>query len=227
MKKSEVKSFDGKDGRQAYIIYDDNIYDVTPSKMWKNGHHMNSHSAGNDLTDTIEVAPHGPEMLERFSKVGNLEKDAEEFARDRKDRLRRLYQIFHLHPVLLHFPIGILNFAAFMQLLFLITRDPSFESAACYSLLVGVLSAFPATATGIFSWWVNYDLVFSSIFKKKLMFSIVLLTMGTAAMVIRLLVPMVSVDGSGLTYLYNIMLFCCIPTMAFVAFNGGKITWPS
>lgn len=68
----ELKQYDGKDGRPAYVAVDGIIYDVTDSSFWKNGSH-NGYSAGNDLTDAIKTkSPHGVANLERVLVIGEL-----------------------------------------------------------------------------------------------------------------------------------------------------------
>ncbi len=42
----ELSSFDGINKRPSYFAYQGTIYDVTLSKLWKNGSHMMKHSAG-------------------------------------------------------------------------------------------------------------------------------------------------------------------------------------
>ncbi len=49
----ELKEFNGKDGKAAYIAVDGVIYDVTNSSRWKNGEH-NDFFAGNDLSEGIK-----------------------------------------------------------------------------------------------------------------------------------------------------------------------------
>lgn len=51
------------------------MYDVSSSFLWKNGNHQVLHNAGKDLTDSLEEAPHGVDLLERFPVVGTLHKD--------------------------------------------------------------------------------------------------------------------------------------------------------
>ncbi len=79
----ELSHFDGTDKRPAYITYKGNIYDVTLSKLWKNGTHLLKHSAGRDLTGSLEAAPHGEEEVLAMPKVGRLltagEKPAQPF----------------------------------------------------------------------------------------------------------------------------------------------------
>lgn len=60
---AELSRFDGKEDRPAYFAYDGRVFDVTASKLWKNGLHMGLHAAGEDLTDALIRAPHGKEKV--------------------------------------------------------------------------------------------------------------------------------------------------------------------
>jgi predicted heme/steroid binding protein/uncharacterized membrane protein len=66
-----LSSYDGREGGKAFAAVDGIIYDVTESRMWKNGKHAR-HLAGMDLSSALKQAPHGPEKLEAFPKVGTL-----------------------------------------------------------------------------------------------------------------------------------------------------------
>jgi len=68
----ELKQYDGKDGRPAYIAYKGKVYDVTGNFLWLNGDHQGEHAAGKDLTEEIASAPHGEENLERVKLIGTL-----------------------------------------------------------------------------------------------------------------------------------------------------------
>lgn len=70
--KEELKEYNGKRGKPAYIAYKGKVYDVTESYLWEDGEHQSEHIAGRDLTIEIEDAPHGVEVLERFPVVGKL-----------------------------------------------------------------------------------------------------------------------------------------------------------
>jgi predicted heme/steroid binding protein/uncharacterized membrane protein len=69
--------FDGKDGRSAYVAYKGLIYDMTGSKLWKDGSHMMKHAAGNDLTDFLRTAPHGDDKVLAMPLAGKLLAPAE------------------------------------------------------------------------------------------------------------------------------------------------------
>jgi predicted heme/steroid binding protein len=67
----ELKQYDGQDGRPAYVAYDGVVYDVSDSAMWDDGDHMGAHSAGEDLTEAHDEAPHDVHILD-YPKVGTL-----------------------------------------------------------------------------------------------------------------------------------------------------------
>lgn len=70
---SDLKKFDGKNGRKAYVAVNGIVYDVTHSKVWKNGEHMRQHSAGSELTyEIINLSPHGLSKLDNVYPVGVL-----------------------------------------------------------------------------------------------------------------------------------------------------------
>jgi predicted heme/steroid binding protein/uncharacterized membrane protein len=68
----DLQYFDGKENRPVYFAYKGKIYDVSSSKLWKDGTHLNKHHAGNDLTDILETAPHEEDKILKMSVVGEL-----------------------------------------------------------------------------------------------------------------------------------------------------------
>lgn len=71
----QLKEFDGKDGRPAYVAADGVIYDLTSSRLWRGGVHDPGHGdvkAGTDVTALLEKSPHGKEHFYRFPIVGEL-----------------------------------------------------------------------------------------------------------------------------------------------------------
>ncbi|MDA8139701.1 MAG: multiheme c-type cytochrome [Desulfobacteraceae bacterium] len=73
---SSLQRFDGADGRPAYFVHDQMIYDASQSPKWKNGRHFGKHQAGTDLTEALKGAPHGPEVFERIRAVGRPQAEA-------------------------------------------------------------------------------------------------------------------------------------------------------
>lgn len=68
----ELKKYDGKDGRPAYIAYKGKIYDVSDDFLWVEGDHQGEHVAGKDLTEDMSRAPHAEDVLERVPLIGVL-----------------------------------------------------------------------------------------------------------------------------------------------------------
>ncbi len=68
----ELKEYNGKNGKPAYIAYKGKVYDVTDDYLWTDGEHQGEHSAGADLTEKMSLAPHMEDVLERVKLVGTL-----------------------------------------------------------------------------------------------------------------------------------------------------------
>ena len=68
----ELKEYNGKNGKPAYIAYKGKVYDVTDDYLWTDGEHQGEHSAGADLTEKMPLAPHMEDVLERVKLVGTL-----------------------------------------------------------------------------------------------------------------------------------------------------------
>ncbi len=68
----ELEEYNGKNGKPAYIAYQGKVYDLSQSSLWGDGEHMGMHQAGKDLTEELELAPHGEEVLERAKLIGVL-----------------------------------------------------------------------------------------------------------------------------------------------------------
>ena len=61
----------GQDKPDIWVAYKGVIYNVTNSKLWKNGKHY-EHWAGQDLTDELKDAPHTERVFETLEVIGRL-----------------------------------------------------------------------------------------------------------------------------------------------------------
>ncbi len=68
----DLSHFDGSENRPAYLAYKGRVYDVGSSRFWKGGTHFRKHSAGADLTDILNTAPHGEEKVLQMPVVAEL-----------------------------------------------------------------------------------------------------------------------------------------------------------
>jgi predicted heme/steroid binding protein/uncharacterized membrane protein len=75
---AELHGFDGREGKPAYVAFKGSVYDVTGSRLWRDGAHLKKHSAGNDLTEILKTAPHGEEKILAMKRIGRLRPGIEE-----------------------------------------------------------------------------------------------------------------------------------------------------
>jgi predicted heme/steroid binding protein len=70
--RSQLALRNGSDKPEIWVAYKGCIYDVSKSRLWRNGLHYNIHWAGQDLTDELENAPHADYVFKRFKIIGKL-----------------------------------------------------------------------------------------------------------------------------------------------------------
>lgn len=203
MTKEQLKEFNGKDGKPAYIGYKGKVYDVSKSDFWPAGEHMGRFKAGEDLTDSIDMSPHGEKNIFRFAEVDVLEDgtaqktntetvvpNSENMLSDMDKKMiakRQWYKKNHPHPKLIHFPIGMYGFAFFVQVLAAILGGASGSFLTATSLIAtvfGTLFLIPAIASGALSFYINYNGFANSILKQKMIGSVILLITGVIAIII-------------------------------------------
>jgi predicted heme/steroid binding protein len=69
--KSQLALRNGQDRDEIWIAFRGQIYDVTTSRLWRNGKHY-EHWAGQDLTEELSDAPHTETVFDKFEVVGVL-----------------------------------------------------------------------------------------------------------------------------------------------------------
>lgn len=69
--KNQLALRNGQDREEVWVAYKQVIYDVTKSKLWRDGKHY-EHWAGQDLTSELEDAPHTANVFDKFTPIGSL-----------------------------------------------------------------------------------------------------------------------------------------------------------
>jgi predicted heme/steroid binding protein len=72
MTAADLAECNGKEGLPACFGYNGRVYDVTASRLWKDGDHMRRHPAGTDLTEALKLAPHGEDKVLAMPVVATL-----------------------------------------------------------------------------------------------------------------------------------------------------------
>jgi len=222
----ELESFNGKEGTSIYITFEGKVYDVTQSRLWSKGIHMNRHRPGKDLSGEMSAAPHGPEVLERFPQIGILKKGPPQELKHLPEFLQNILLTFpmarrHPHPMLVHFPIAFLMASSLFLLLYLLFPKPSFEVTAFYLLLLGSFSTPFAIASGLLTWWINYQLKLTHVVKRKIQLSLILLTLEILLLLWRTFYPEVTHP------LYYFLVFSLSPLVMLLGYYGGQMTFPT
>lgn len=69
--RSQLALRNGQDKPEVWIAYQRLIYDVSKSRLWREGKHY-EHWAGQDLTDELKDAPHTAMVFDKFKVIGKL-----------------------------------------------------------------------------------------------------------------------------------------------------------
>lgn len=69
--RSQLALRNGNDRNEIWIAYQGVIYDVTNSRLWRDGKHY-EHWAGQDLTEELADAPHDTKVFEKLQVIGKL-----------------------------------------------------------------------------------------------------------------------------------------------------------
>jgi hydroxylamine dehydrogenase len=104
MSSQTLPSFDGKEGRRGIVAVQGKLYEVTDSRLWRDGVHLRQHQAGQDLTAALKGAPHGTEVLAKVPMIGELQA-APEQAAPRHSRARQVFVVFTYANLALTFGI--------------------------------------------------------------------------------------------------------------------------
>lgn len=69
--KQQLSLRNGQDKPEIWVAYKGMVYDVSLSRLWRNGTHY-EHWAGQDLTDELPDAPHNERVFDKFETIGQL-----------------------------------------------------------------------------------------------------------------------------------------------------------
>lgn len=243
----ELKQYDGKEGRPAYIAYKGKIYDLSKSDFWAGGIHMGIIKAGEDVTEKIGLSPHGEVNIFRYPAIAELEgksvasatmpaKLSEE--QEKMVRYQKLYKKYHPHPIMVHFPMGIIPFAFFAQIIgFICPLEIYFTFASVVAMMIGTVFIIPAMATGTVSYIVNYNKTANIYLKRKIRLSSLALAVGIITSIYgyiyidRMITPEAFIGFSCPFYScgawsYTILTAIMTGLVIAIGYNGGKMTWP-
>lgn len=228
----KLAEFNGQDGKPAYVAYNGRVFDVSTSKRWPKGAHMNRHHAGHDLTADLASAPHDPSVLDQFPQVGVLESEETETADAHLPLFVRVmidafpFMRRHPHPMTVHFPIVFMMFSAVFALLYVTSGVKSFETTSLHLLGAGVVFTMVAMVTGFLTWWINYMARPMKSVIVKIVLSTIMLITAIIDFVWRLVDPAILDHTWGLSLIYLVTMVAFIPEISVIGFLGADLTFP-
>jgi len=226
----EIGRFDGKDGRPAYVAHHGKVYDVTGSKMWKGGVHMNRHHAGKNLTTDIQAAPHDLSVLERYPQVGTLKEESvpeRKMPRPLSWVLARVpFLRRHPHPMTIHFPIAFVFATLVFNALYMVLGIREFEITALHCLGAAIFFTPMAIATGFYTWWLNYRAkrIRPVVIKQRLSF--LLLALETIVFIWRWKNPAILDSPGWQSVLYSLLVLFMFVVVVVIGWFGAGLTFP-
>jgi predicted heme/steroid binding protein/uncharacterized membrane protein len=229
---TDLAKHNGKEGQSAYVAVNGKIFDVTSSRLWKNGKHMNRHEAGQDLTTPLAAAPHGPEVLDKFAQIGNLKVAPTVTQIPLPGWLVNFLEanpffMRHPHPMIVHFPmVFYFIIPLFLLWYYLVQPLAALLDTIFYLHILGTLVLPGAMATGWLSWQVNYFGKPIQYISRKIGSSVLLLVLDLIVLVALLLNRHLLVAPVGFQWSIPILILLYLPIVSFIGQQGGMLVYP-
>jgi len=229
--KNELQSFDGKDGKKTYVAANGKVWDVTESKLWKNGVHMNRHQAGTELTEAISAAPHRTEVLQKFKQVGVLKKETtgEEIPLPAfMVKFLNAYPFFkrHPHPMVVHFTmVYFITSSILLYWYYLISQMQSLLDSIYYMHILGTISLPVTISTGFVSWKINYLGKPISYIKRKIVLTFIVVFFDIVVLIAMIQQPDVLISPHGVQLIIPAFIALYLPIVSLIGHNGGQLVY--
>ena len=229
--KKDLEQYHGKDGKSAYVAVDGKVYDVSESRLWKNGIHMNRHHAGHELSDSFEAAPHGKEVLQKFPEKGTLKKVQKEPEMPVPKWIAKFlnaYPFFkrHPHPMVVHFPMTFFITASLFLLWYYIFNPvPSLIDAILYMHILGTISLPFAILTGWLSWKVNYLGKPIGYITRKIILTGIVVVFDVIVLITFIQQPEILISPQGMQLLIPIFIISYLPIVSIIGHHGGQLVY--
>lgn len=144
----------------------------------------------------------------------------------RLDRLAsELINRYHLHPIAVHSPNGIVPMAVVFLLITAVFGFPLFETAALYSLVFVLINMPLVLYTGYDMWQQRYQGALTTLFKIKLAASAVTLLSLCILISWRLAVPDIVTTPSSGRWLYLAIALLLLLAVGTAGHIGGKLVF--
>ena len=138
-----------------------------------------------------------------------------------------MFQRFHLHPITVHFPNGILPAAVGFLAIALFFNIATLEVAAFYNLIAVLLMLPVVLLTGFIEWQKRYKGIKSFIFITKILCSLVVLAATSVLVFWRVIDPAVMAPESPSRFIYLGIAVTLLGAAGLAGHLGGKLVFGS
>jgi len=142
--------------------------------------------------------------------------DAEKFA-----GLHALVDTFKLHPVVAHFPSGLIPTAALFLLLSLVLGNAGLEAASFWLVMVATAVVPVSLGSGLYDWQKHFGGRRAAIFFKKIGLAVTLLTLGLVSVSLRYGHPELLMAAGWERWLFLFCLLCMLGCVVLLGYYGG------
>lgn len=132
---------------------------------------------------------------------------------------------YHLHPIAVHTPNGIVPMAILFLFITAFLGYPSFETAASYSLIFVLLTMPVVLLTGYETWQRRYRGALTSIFKIKIGASAVTVAVLLTLVIWRAVQPDVVATPSSSRWIYLSLSGILLAAVGLAGHMGGKLVF--
>ncbi len=132
---------------------------------------------------------------------------------------------FHLHPIAVHAPNGIVPMALLFLFITTIFATSSFETAAFYSLFFVLLNMPAVLYTGYVTWQNKYQGAMTTLFKMKIGASIVATSLLFILILWRFAQPTVITNSSPGRFVYLLLSCLLLAAVGVAGHMGGKLVF--
>jgi|SRR3989338_3515338 len=130
--------------------------------------------------------------------------------------------IVHTHHIATHFTNALFPVSAALITLYLITDEPSFETACYYSMIFGLLSIPVAYGSGFYDWRTRFQGRRTFIFDHKVVFGIIFLILASAVVIWRTYDGEVMYSADLNKLIYVILVYSLTGIATWLGYLGGK-----
>lgn len=139
--------------------------------------------------------------------------------------LGALVMHFHLHPISVHIPNGVLPVAGLFLLLAMLIGYTPLETASFFNFIVVLLAMPLVFATGFIAWQRKFNGALTSLFKTKLICTGVVTGSVALLVIYRLVDPTVALtEGSG-RWVYLILVGVALAAATIAGSLGGRLVF--